>query len=152
MQRDLPKPHSAAFPIIHNIGGLSNANNNIFRDQQLEFISAAQKLKNMFNGNGEFDSDRCTRKHKRRMQSISVSVQPLDRDFKKSGEMFWVVSRDISIKGICLICNDPIKHAHIRIGLMNETVTAIGRIKHSTSVESRFPLYLVGVEFLNELV
>lgn len=83
-------------------------------------------------------------------RSISVSIQPLDDDFRADGGVFWVVSRDISVKGLGLISYDPIYHEFVRVGLVDEGVSVIGRIRHNTSIGHDFPLFLVGVEFIIE--
>jgi hypothetical protein len=93
----------------------------------------------------------CVRRQPRTMRSISISVQPLDDDFQPDGDLFWVVSRDINIKGLALICHDEINHGFVRIGLLNQAVTVIGNVRHNTSIGHRYPLFLVGIEFLNEL-
>ena len=93
---------------------------------------------------------RTRRNHTRSTRSISISLQPLDADFQPTGDTFWVVSRDISISGMGLICHEPIRCDHIRVGLMNEHVTAIARVRHNTSIGEKYPLYLVGIEFLQE--
>jgi hypothetical protein len=82
-------------------------------------------------------------------RSLSISVQPLDDDFNPDGESFWLVSRDISLKGIGLISCDPIIHRHVRLGLMDETSTVIGQVRHNSSIGQHYPLYLVGINFLN---
>jgi hypothetical protein len=112
------------------------------------FFMVAQQLRNVVDFEPyEF---RTRRNHARSTRSISVSVQPLDADFQPTGDMFWVVSRDISISGMGLICHEPITCEHIRVGLMNEHVTAISQVRHNTSIGEKYPLYLVGIEFLHD--
>ena len=85
------------------------------------FFHTAQALQNLVIGQPiRFDS---RRKHQRIPRSISVSVQPLNDDFQADGESFWVVSRDISLKGIGLISYDPIEIDFVKLGLMNENVS-----------------------------
>lgn len=113
------------------------------------FFLVAQELQGMIEPDPpEF---RTVRQRQRRPRSISISVQPLDDDFQPDGDQFWVVSRDISTKGLGLICHEAIAHGFVRIGLMNEAVTVIGNVRHSTSIGHQYPLFLVGVEFVNEI-
>jgi len=113
-----------------------------------DFFLVAQQLRNMIDFEPyEF---RSRRNNPRTTRSISVSIQPLDDDFQPKGQMFWVVSRDVSTKGMGLICHEPIQCEHVRVGLMNEHVTAISKVRHNTSIGEKYPLYLVGVEFLHD--
>ena len=96
----------------------------------------------------EFD---CRRRHERTPRSISVSVQPLNEDFVPVSDPFWLVSRDISPAGIGLISYDPIEVENVRLGLLNERVSIIGQVRHNTSIGHKYPLYLIGVEFLSEI-
>lgn len=93
----------------------------------------------------------CRRRHQRTPRSISISVQPLDEDFQPVGEACWLVSRDISPGGIGLISYDPLESEYVRLGLLNEKVSVIGRVRHNTSIGHKYPLYLVGIEFANEI-
>ncbi len=112
------------------------------------FFIVAQQLRNMVDFEPyEF---RNSRNNPRSTRSISVSIQPLDDDFQPIGKMFWVVSRDISYRGMGLICHEPIQCEFIRLGLMNEHVTAISTVRHNTSIGEKYPLFLVGVEFLHD--
>lgn len=90
------------------------------------------------------------RKHRREPRSISLQIQPLDLDFCPDGEAFWAVSRDVSNGGLGFINSEPISHEYVRIGLFEEKATMIARICHSTSIGVKYPLYLVGVQFLDE--
>ena len=113
------------------------------------FFLVAQELQQLIDPEPpEFLS---VRRHPRTERSISISVQPLNDDFQPDGDLFWVVSRDISIKGIGLICHEPVAHGYVRIGLMNEAVTVIGKVRHNTSIGHHYPQFLVGIEFLNEI-
>lgn len=113
------------------------------------FFLAAQELQNLIEPDPPEMSP--VRQHQRRMRSISISIQPLNDDFQPDGDVFWVVSRDISPRGLGLICHDAIGHGYIRIGLLNDSVTVIGNVRHNTSIGHDYPLFLVGVEFLNEI-
>lgn len=111
-----------------------------------KFLLIAQSLQEIAKPNSHFKK----RKEPRYARSLSISVQPLDDDFRPDGDSFWLVSRDISLKGIGLISSDPIVHSHVRVGLLGETTTVIGRVCHNSSIGQNCPLYLVGIEFLNE--
>lgn len=114
-----------------------------------KFFLVAQELQGMVDTEpSEFPS---VRRHPRRLRSISISVQPLNDDFQPDGDLFWVVSRDISTRGLGLICPDAIGHGYVRVGLMNESVSVIGNVQHNTSIGHHYPLFLVGIEFVNEI-
>lgn len=112
------------------------------------FFLVAQKYRNMVGC--EPQEFRNTRAHERTTRSISVSIQPLDEDFQPVGDLFWVVSRDISPKGMGLICHEPFTFDYVRTGLLNEQITVISRVRHNTSIGESYPLFLVGIEFVNE--
>ncbi|MFK7766991.1 MAG: hypothetical protein AB8B55_07195 [Mariniblastus sp.] len=113
-----------------------------------DFFLVAQRLRTM--GVEPSDDDNNKRKHRREVRSISLSIQPLDDDFQPEGPVFWVVSRDISVEGIGLISPEPIYQKHVRLGLLEERVTTIGRVCHSTSIGNEYPLYLIGIEFVSD--
>jgi hypothetical protein len=114
-----------------------------------QFFLMAQQLQSLIEPDPH--EHLAVRRQPRRLRSISISVQPLDDDFQPDGDRFWVVSRDISIKGLGLICHDPIAHGYVRVGLMNELATTIGNVRHNTSIGHEYPLFLVGIEFVNEI-
>ncbi len=117
--------------------------------EKLNFFLVAQQLRDMVDLEPyEFQT---RRGNPRTTRSLSVSLQPLDDDFQPCGNMFWVVSRDISPKGMGLICHDRLNCQYVRSGLMNEHVTVISRVCHNTSIGEKYPLFLVGIEFLNQL-
>jgi hypothetical protein len=113
------------------------------------FFLIAQQLRNMVDC--EPPEFRTARKHPRTTRSISVSIQPLDADFQPVGDLFWVISRDISPKGMGLICHEPFSCDYVRAGLLSEQVTVISRVCHNTSIGEAYPLFLVGIEFLHDL-
>lgn len=113
-----------------------------------KFFTVAQSLQNLIDSVPSKFATR--RKHQRVPRSISVSLQPLDDDFKVVGDQLWVVSRDISPNGIGILSYDPIRHEHVKVGLLNESVSALGTIRHNTFIGHKYPLYLVGIEFLSE--
>lgn len=113
------------------------------------FFEVAKELQNLIDP--EFSLLDCQRNRDRTPRSISISVQPLNEHFHEQGEPFWLVSRDISVAGLGLVSYEAIKCEFVRIGLLNESVNVIGRVRHNTSIGNKYPLYLVGVEFLNEI-
>lgn len=114
-----------------------------------QFFLVAQELQNLVNPVPvEFESKR---REKRQPRTLSISVQPLDEDFQNDGDVFWLVSRDISLRGIGMVSYDRIDHRFVRLGLIGESVSVIGKVRHNTSIGNEYPLYLVGVEFLNEM-
>lgn len=90
------------------------------------------------------------RKRRRAPRSVSLRIQPLDLDFCPDGDPFWAVSRDISSVGLGFLNGEPLQHEFVRIGLFDQTATMIARVCHSTSIGVKYPLYLVGVQFLDE--
>lgn len=118
------------------------------RNASHDFFTVAQSLQHQVDSVPSVYAKR--RKHQRVPRSISVSLTPLDDDFKPIGTPLWVVSRDISQNGIGLISYDPILHEHVRIGLLNQNVSVLGSIRHNTFIGHKYPLYLVGIEFLSE--
>lgn len=96
------------------------------------------------------DVDHDRRKNNRVPKRVTLSIQPLNDDFGADGESFLAISSDISRNGISFISDDPIVHEFVRVMLMEEDVSVIARVRHSTSIGTQYPLYLVGVEFLDE--
>ena len=81
---------------------------------------------------------------------LTLTIQPLNDDFGPDGEPFCAISSDMSQKGMGFICDDAMSHEFVRIMLTEEDVSVIARVRHSTSIGTQFPLYLIGVEFLDE--
>jgi len=109
--------------------------------QQMEFSRIVDSLL-------DAPDDFGRRKEKRHCRSISLQIQPLDHDFHHDGEPFWVISRDVSGRGLAFINSERINHDYLRIGLMEHNVTVIAQVRHSTSIGDHYPLYLIGVEFV----
>jgi hypothetical protein len=89
------------------------------------------------------------RRHRREPISISLWITPLDRDFHSDGESFWAMARDISASGLGFVNPEPIDHKYIRISVPDDEATVTARVCHCTSVGDRYPLYLIGVQFLD---
>lgn len=113
-----------------------------------QFMIAVRTLQNLTEP--EQSTFEPKRRHQRFLRSLSISVQPLDEDFQPDGELFWLVSRDISLKGIGLVSCDPIQHEYVRVGLLDQNISLIGKVRHNSSIGQQHPLYLVGVEFLSD--
>ena len=92
----------------------------------------------------------CRRQYKRHAMRTSLTVQPLTDDFKPEGEAFEAVSSDISFRGMAFVFPDPIEHEYIRIKFNNFDISAIAEVKHNSSIGVDYPLYLVGIEFIEE--
>lgn len=110
-----------------------------------QFYLVVRALQNLVGTDAPQDQ---RRRHQRIPRSLSISVQPLDDDFAADGETFYLVSRDVSMGGIGLISPDPIAHRYVRIGLLDESVSVIGEVRHNSSIGTHHPLYLVGIMFL----
>lgn len=113
--------------------------------QSEQFLLVARALQNLGDNSRKQHQER---RHERIPRSLSVSVQPLNDDFQPDGELFWLVSRDISLAGMGLISLDPVFHRHVRLGLLEENVSVIAEVRHNSSIGTHHPLYLVGVEFI----
>jgi hypothetical protein len=114
-----------------------------------EFYFTALELQNLISPPQiEFSARRTNQRVPR---SISVSLQPLDDDFQAAGECQWLMSRDISPYGVGLVSYNPIPQVYVRIGLMNDEISALGKVRHNTSIGHKYPLFLVGVEFLKAI-
>ncbi len=90
------------------------------------------------------------RKSQRIPKRVTLGVQPLDDDFGPDGEPFWAISSDISQRGMGMVYDDPIVHDYVRVMLMEQDVSVIAKVRHSSSIGTQFPLYLIGIEFLDE--
>ena len=105
------------------------------------FVDAARQMS---------DPQRGRRREPREPRSISLRIQPLNEDYKADGSQFWTVSRDISTRGLGFIMPEPIQHKYLKIGLGNDMPMVICEVRHCSSIGSEYPLYLVGVRFLDE--
>lgn len=117
----------------------------------LEFFLTAQQLRVGF-GSDDIARGKHRRKYRRTARSISVSVQPLDDDFQPFGDVFWVVSRDVSLRGMGLLSHEPFSQKYVRLGLMDQTASTIAEVVHNTSIGEKYPLFLVGVKFEGKLL
>ncbi len=95
-------------------------------------------------------TDDCRRQFKRHALRTSLNVQPLTSDFQPDGEPFEAISSDISFRGMAFVYPDPLNHEFVRITFNNYDITAIAQMKHNSSIGVDYPLFLVGVEFLEE--
>ena len=96
------------------------------------------------------DPDNCRRDNARLSKRLSLKIQPVDDNFFVDGEPIWAISSDISRRGMGFIIDDPMAHEYLRITLENEKVSVIAALRHCTSIGTTHPLYLIGVEFLDE--
>lgn len=96
-----------------------------------------------------WQDDDTRREHARYPKRLSLKIQPLNGDYMPDGEPFWAISSDVSKRGMGFIMGDPIDHEHLRI-TVEEDVSVIATVRHCTSIGNNYPLYLVGVEFLDE--
>jgi len=96
----------------------------------------------------ENDTRRASSRYPKR---LSLMLQPLDEDFLPDGGSFFAISSDVSKRGLGLILDDPMAtNLHLRITLESEGASVVGVVRHSTSIGIEYPLYLIGVEFLDE--
>ena len=82
--------------------------------------------------------------------SVELRIQPLDLDYRPDGDPFWVTSRDISDWGAGVICVEPISHDFVRIELPEYDIQTIARVCHNTSIGEQYPLYLIGLQFVDD--
>ena len=90
------------------------------------------------------------RENHRVPKRLSLSIQPLTDDFGPDGEPFLAISSDLSKRGMGFISDDPMVHDFVRITILERDVSVIAQIRHSTSIGTLYPLFLIGVEFLDE--
>ncbi|MEM9413165.1 MAG: PilZ domain-containing protein [Planctomycetota bacterium] len=95
-------------------------------------------------------NESCRRQFQRHSLRLSLSVQPLTEDFQPDGEAFKTMSSDISLKGMAFVNPEEVQHEYIRVAFSQFDISIIARIKHNSSIGVDYPLYLVGVEFLDE--
>ena len=91
-----------------------------------------------------------TRSSNRYPKRLSLSIQPLDEDFLPDGEPFFAISSDMSKRGMGFILDEPMVHTHLRITLKDDNVSVIAELRHNTSIGIEYPMFLIGVEFLDE--
>ena len=92
----------------------------------------------------------CRRQYKRHAFRTSMTVQPLTDDFQPDGGAFEAVSSDVSFKGMAFVSPDPMEHEYIRVHFNNFEISAIAKVRHNSSIGVDYPLFLVGVEFVEE--
>lgn len=92
----------------------------------------------------------CRRKFQRHSQRLSLLIQPLTQDYLPQGEDFRAVSSDLSLKGMSFVYPDRVTNDFVRVSFENLSVSVICKVQHNSSIGIDYPLYLVGVEFLDE--
>lgn len=92
----------------------------------------------------------CRRQFCRHSLRVSLSIQPLTDDYGADGEPFQAVSSDISLKGMAFVNSDAIQHQYIRVSFVQFDISVIAKVRHNSSIGVDYPLFLVGVEFLDE--
>jgi hypothetical protein len=81
-------------------------------------------------------------------REVSVSLQPLDADFRSRGTALEVVTRDISDDGMGILCPQQIKTEHMRLRFRTpkgKDMDVIARVAHCTSDGQSFH---IGVQFV----
>ena len=92
----------------------------------------------------------CKRQFRRHSARLSLAIQPLTPDFQPDGEPFRAVSSDLSLKGMAFVNPEEITHEFVRVTFDNLDVSVICKVQHNSSIGIDYPLFLVGVEFLDE--
>ena len=95
-------------------------------------------------------NEACRREFHRHSLRLSLIIQPLTEDFLPDGEAFRAMSSDVSLKGMAFVNPETVDHEYIRISFSQFDISIIARIKHNSSIGVDYPLFLVGVEFLDE--
>ena len=89
------------------------------------------------------------RREERYPSSVALRIQPLDMDFRPSGEPFCALTRDISRSGMGFINSEPFDHKYLRLSIPEHgESTIIGKVCYNLSIGIDQPLYLVGVQFV----
>ena len=95
-------------------------------------------------------SNCCRRQFSRHSLRVTLAIQPLTDDYANDGESFQATSSDISLKGMAIVNSEPIHHPYVRVSFVQYNISVIAKIRHNSSIGVEYPLYLVGVEFLDE--
>ncbi len=97
---------------------------------------------------GPVDSSVDRRTDSRCPRSLSALIEPLDGDFQRCGDPFFVTSRDITEQGMGFVNPVKLENEYVRVALVDHNASLIGRVCHNTNVGSAFPVYLIGIQFL----
>jgi hypothetical protein len=92
----------------------------------------------------------CRRQFRRHSLRLSLEVQPLTEDFLPDGESFNAVSSDISLKGMAFVNPRDLKNEYVKVTFDHFGISVICSVQHNSSIGIDYPLFLVGVEFLDE--
>ena len=95
-------------------------------------------------------NEECKRQFRRHSARLTLLIQPLTEDFQPDGESFNAVSSDLSLKGMAFVNPEEITHEFVRVTFDNLNVSVICKVQHNSSIGIDYPLFLVGVEFLDE--
>ena len=95
-------------------------------------------------------SEDCRRQFRRHSSRLSLVIQPLTDDFQPDGESFRAVSSDLSLKGMAFVNPEDLKHEFVKATFESFSLSVICKVQHNSSIGNDYPLYLVGVEFLDE--
>ena len=79
--------------------------------------------------------------------SLATLIEPLDSDFQRCGDPFFVTSRDITENGIGFVYPAKVLDEYVRVELVAHQTSLIGRVCHNTDIGFNLPMYLVGIEF-----
>ena len=79
--------------------------------------------------------------------SLAALIEPLDSDFQRCGDPFFVTSRDITENGIGFVHPVKVLEEYVRVELVAHQTSVIGRVCHNTDVGFNLPMYLVGIQF-----
>ena len=92
----------------------------------------------------------CQRQFRRHSARLTLLIQPLTEDFQPDGEPFNAVSSDLSLKGMAFVNPEEVSHEFVRVSFDNLNVSVICKVQHNSSIGIDYPMFLVGVEFLDE--
>lgn len=111
------------------------------------FSKISQAFRSLFNQSKPDER----RRHPRKERRTPLTLQPLNEDLASSGTSIEGMSLDFSQSGVgfSCTCEKKLECAYLRVTIIEDQYSAIGRIRHSSETEVK-GTFLYGVEFLND--
>jgi hypothetical protein len=97
---------------------------------------------------GVFIPGKERRKEPRYAVAIIVEVQPLDKDFQPAGDVFRVVTRDISASGIGILDSRPVDCKYLAVQLTNPEGEQMQMVMEVLRCQRLGNIYDIGGRFI----